>query len=91
MKTFQDLISRSYTAIRKRGLIDSDTDMSDFIEKMQEELREVVYSYGYDPFESTIEEVADLMTVCIMALYHHGFDPVAEFEKVVIKNETRKD
>ena len=91
MKTFQDLIDRSYQAIRKRGLIDSDTNILDFINKIHEESLEIVGAYHDEPFENTIKEVTDLMTVCIMALHHHGFDPVAEFEKVVIKNETRKD
>ena len=33
----KDLISRSYDAIRKRGLISADTDGHDFIKKMEEE------------------------------------------------------
>ena len=86
----KDLIERSYTAIRKRGLITSDTDMSNFLTKMKEELDEINDDY-YLKNDRIFEEVTDLMTVCIMALYHHGFDPVAEFEKTVQKNETRKD
>ena len=87
----KDLIERSYQAIRKRGLIDSDTDILDFINKIHEESLEIVGAYHDEPFESTIEEVTDLMTVCIMALHHHGFDVIKEFEKCVIKNETRND
>ena len=86
----KDLIERSYTAIRKRGLIDSDTEILDFIIKMQEELDEVKRDYWQDN-EQIYKEVTDLMTVCIMALHHHGFDVIKEFEKCVIKNETRKD
>lgn len=75
----------------KKGLINSDTDMADFIYKMKEESIEVVSSYYNEPFDRCIEEVSDLMTVCIMALKHHGFDPVKEFEKTLIKNENRAD
>ena len=82
----KDLISRSYDAIRKRGLINADTDGHDFIKKMEEELKEIKEALT---FENHIEETVDLMTVCIMSLYHHGFDPVEEFKKEVIKNEGR--
>jgi phosphoribosyl-ATP pyrophosphohydrolase len=88
----KDLIERSYEAIRKRGMIDSDTHILDFIIKMKEEYEEIYAAYHVDEdFDATIKEVTDLMTVCIMALQHHGFDPIKEFEKCVIHQETRKD
>ena len=90
----RELIERSYAAIRKRGLITADTDFMDILLKMDEELREIKESYCYDPvnpMENTIKETVDLMNVCICALIHHGFDPIAEFEKCVIHNENRKD
>ncbi len=84
----KDLINRSYLAVRKRGLITSETQFIDFFEKMEEELLEI---QATDNFEQTIKETVDLMNVCICALKHHGFDPIAEFEKCVIHQETRKD
>ena len=90
----KDLIERSYLAIRKRGKITIETDFIDFMLKMDEELREIKDAYCYDPIkpmEKTIKETVDLMNVCICALKHHGFDPIAEFEKCVIHQETRKD
>lgn len=83
-----DLINRSYQAIRKRGLITSETEFIDFIKKMEEELSEIDSA---ERFEDKIKETVDLMNVCINALVHHGFDPIAEFKKCVIHQETRKD
>lgn len=87
----KDLIERSYLAIRKRGLITADTDMDNFIDKMKEELKEIECDYVFSTFDNTMKETVDLMNVCICALKHHGFDPIAEFEKCVIHQETRKD
>lgn len=91
MENIDILIERSYQAIRKRGKITVDTDMDDFIEKMREELNEIECDYVFSNFDDTMKETVDLMNVCICALKHHGFDPIAEFEKCVIHNETRKD
>ena len=85
----KELIDRSYQAIRIRGLIDVNTDMEDFIIKMNEECNEIMKAYFEQDMDHCLEEVSDLMTVCIMALHHHGFDPIKEFEKTVIKNENR--
>ena len=84
----KDLIERSYNATRKRGKITADTDGRDFVKKMEEELKEIKAA---PTFEKHVSETVDLMNVCICSLYHHGFDPVAEFEKCVIHQETRKD
>lgn len=88
----KELINRSYQAIRNRGLITSETEITDFISKMTEELAEIKHAHVIDKsFDDTIKETVDLMNVCINALYHHGFDPIKEFEKCIIHNETRKD
>ncbi len=91
MKDFSDLIERSYEAIRKRRKITVDTDMDDFIDKMQEETMEIVKAHCFGNFNDAMKEIVDLMNVCICTLKHHGFNPIAEFEKCVIHNETRKD
>ena len=85
----KDLIIRSYKAIHERGLIDSSTNIDAFIDKMQEEIEEINNAYFVSNGDSLFDEVTDLMTVCIMTLHHHGFDPVKEFEKCVLKNEKR--
>ena len=88
MENIDILIERSYQAIRKRGKITNDTVIYDFTDKMNEELEEIINSSSLD---GKIKETVDLMNVCICALKHYGFDPIAEFEKCVIHNETRKD
>ena len=88
MKTFQDLIDRSYTAIRKRGLIYDGIITDEFEKKMKEELKEINDTVNEMDY---ISECVDLATVCIMQIKHLGYDFEKEFEKVVIKNETRKD
>jgi NTP pyrophosphatase (non-canonical NTP hydrolase) len=86
-----DLINRCYTATRKRGKITPDTDFPDFIEKMEEELQEIKQAYESGDFEHAIHETGDLFATCSNALTHHGYDVEKEFEKVVIKNEGRRD
>ena len=74
----KDLIARSYSAIRKRGLITLDTEFHEFFKKMEEELEEIRATQTFESFEfeDTIKETVDLMNVCICALVHHGFDPI---------------
>lgn len=94
MKDFNQLIERSYQAIKDRGLIKPETKKQDFVLKMHEELDEIKTEiFYYDGFDSAIEkyieECIDLATVCFMQVKHLGYDPINEFEKVVIKNEKR--
>ena len=93
MKT---LIERSYEAIVNRGLITPNTKREDFIKKAKEELVEVENEYlslrfGEGSKQRYIEEMTDLATVCIMQIHDLGHNFIDEFEKVVIKNETRND
>lgn len=85
----QDLINRSYSAIVGRGLIKPDTQKAEFIMKLKEELQEAVTAYLYEDEERYIEELTDLATVCIMHIKNLGYDFIEEFEKVVLKNESR--
>lgn len=84
------LIDRSYAAIVKRGLITNETKKIDFLCKIEEEFHEVE-SECFTNEKRYIEELTDLATVCFMQIKNLGYDPVKEFEKVVVKNETRKD
>jgi NTP pyrophosphatase (non-canonical NTP hydrolase) len=87
---FEQLINRSYEAIKSRSLITSDTLESEFFLKMKEELKEVAEAFS-EGEERYIEELTDLATVVIMQIHHLGYNFIDEFEKVVIKNETRDD
>ena len=88
-KTFQSLIERSYSAIKKRGLIDENTTRQQFYRKMKEELVEVVISDRSNEDQRYIEEVTDLATVCILQVKHSGYNFEDEFLKCIKKNERR--
>ena len=85
----EELIKRSYKAIQDRGLINSKTKSYEFKRKLKEELIEVENAYKYETEQRYIEELTDLATVCIMQIHHLGYDFEKEFEKVVLKNESR--
>ena len=87
----KDLIERSYLAIRKRGLIKDDTCPDEFYEKIWEEFKEFEEAFLYGSKNSEVEELTDMINAGILYLKHQGYDFLKEFEKVVIKNETRKD
>jgi NTP pyrophosphatase (non-canonical NTP hydrolase) len=92
---FEQLLNRSYEAIKKRGLITDETTISNFLEKINEESFEVIqegvmYNHIYSMDECHyIEELIDLATVCFMQVMNLGYDPIEEFRKVVEKNESR--
>jgi len=87
---FEQLLYRSYLAIEKRGLITPETIESEFFLKMKEELSEIASAFN-ESKPRYVEECIDLATVCFMQIINLGFDPIEEFEKVVIKNENRTD
>ena len=93
----KDLIERSYLAIRKRGKITDVTSIDEFTRKMREELYEIEHEQfcvengqGHI-LDNYVSECIDLANVCFMQIKKLGFDPISEFEKCVIHNETRKD
>lgn len=86
---FEQLINKSYQAIRNRRLITDRTNKADFIDKMEEELNEISLAYLNQDKFNYIEECVDLATVCIMQVHHLGYNFVDEFRKVVKKNEKR--
>lgn len=87
MNNFNKLIERSYKAIQDRGLIKRDTNRIEFLEKLEEEIKECWHSMNID--DDYIQELIDVATVIIMQIHHLGYDFVKEFEKVIIKNENR--
>ena len=91
------LIQRSYNAIRKRGLIKDETSIQEFVSKMIEEDSEFMQLYIerchdiQNLSRDEISELIDSITVRVMLLHHLGYDFETEFEKIVIKNESRND
>ena len=84
---------RGYKAVEGRGLIDENTTIQDFIDKMDEELKEIKLSLkdsGGEITDHVIEEITDLRAVCINATIWAERKPDVEYMKVIIKNENRK-
>lgn len=88
----KELISRNYKANIERGKITPLTKGTDFLNKAHEEQLEVLEEYFYNgETEHLAEEICDEISVRFNWLLSMGFDPIAEFEKITIKNETRND
>ena len=87
----EQLINRSYEAIRGRGLITDKTTCHDFFKKIAEEYFE--FQFEYSGFEDNkiqmVEECIDFITAGLMFLHHLGYNFIEEFEKCVEKNEKR--
>ena len=87
------LIKRSYKAICKRGAL-KDIDIFGWMDKIEEESKEVLEAYKIGdskPNAHMIEEVIDLITVCLNFLYHYNINIAREFMRGIIKNENRDD
>jgi NTP pyrophosphatase (non-canonical NTP hydrolase) len=85
----KELIERHYEATRKRGLINENTGMGEFIDKMQEELDEIANSYHVGEFSDSIEETIDLIAVCLNTLEHFGYDFERKYKRNVEYQEQR--
>ena len=89
----QQLIDRNYAAQIKRGQITPETDLSDCIDKIREEFKELVYSYGCDCGVENIDEkeLIDIMLVCFSMAKHFAIDWQQVMKNKVEFNETRED
>ena len=83
------LIKRNYDATVARGLITPRTTLRDFIEKMEEEISELIESI--DESEGTFDkkEAFDCFLVAASNLYH--FNLFTQLEEKVIINEKRAE
>ena len=83
------LIKRNYEATVARGLITPRTSLRDFIEKMEEEITELIESI--DESEGTFDkkEAFDCFLVAASNLYHFGL--FTQLEQKVIINEKRAE
>lgn len=81
------IIDENYASIVKRGLISSRTTHSDFIDKLYEELQEVVES---DELELP-EELADVILTALNYSKHFGIDIESELKLKIQKNYQRTD
>ena len=96
---FEQLLNRSYAAIRGRGLIKDNTSPDEFILKLHEELEEAesscdhymngLYKNQAKNKADYIEELGDIATVCFMQMIHLGYNPLEVLSDIVEKNEKR--
>lgn len=90
----QQLITRNYASIVKRGYITPDTTDITFIEKIEEEVEEANYesSLRRKGIQNNLgEELADVILTCLNYAHHIGIDIEKELHKKIEKNENRKD
>ena len=91
----KDLIERSYEAIKDRGLINKDTLIIDFVNKLKEEVSEIEELCDknglvrFVDMEKFLNEWSDAMSVCFNFFTHYSVDIENIFKSNVEKNETR--
>lgn len=94
MKT---LIQRNYKAVKARGLINKDTLLADFIDKIEEEFKETDLAFYQQkqldiPEKKLLEESLDICAVVFSMFKFYGLDFEELFEKYVVeKNEKRAE
>lgn len=89
----KELITRNYNATVRRGQMSNKTTVTDFLNKIDEEVAELKDGrktcsniYPFDPLEAI-----DIILVNATMLHHYGFDVESLLTKKVEINETRKD
>lgn len=88
------LIEANYKSIIKRGFINEDTEVSDFLLKIREEVDEFEHEiYNFNMFRTSNEneELADIILTCLNFARHYNIDIEKELKNKIRKNETRKD
>jgi NTP pyrophosphatase (non-canonical NTP hydrolase) len=84
------IITDNYKSIVKRGLINSDTTLKDFIIKIEEELDELWQHYNLtetlDPYE-----LADIILVCLNTAEHFNIDIEHILKEKITINQKRND
>ena len=87
----KELVLRHYIAIRGRGLINNNTSLDEFREKLKEEIQEF---WDADCNEEVIDgdmaqEAMDIVGVIFNMLHHNGYDVKSEFKYNVEYQESR--
>lgn len=83
------IIEDNYESIVKRGLINNDTNMTDFITKIFEEVSEFEEAVEIGTLKDIKEELADIILVCLNTAKHYGFDIEKELINKINKNKNR--
>lgn len=86
----QEIIDRNYAATVRRGQINDNTSNLEFIEKLEEEVKELKYSLMFDGSFDKLE-LADVELVCTAMAKHNNIDSLKVMEEKMLFNEKRKD
>ncbi len=84
----KQIIEDNYKSIVKRGLITPETDSSDFIMKLEEEVQELIEAENFS-LNNRNEELADVVLVCLNYARHLGIDIEKELQNKIKINNTR--
>jgi NTP pyrophosphatase (non-canonical NTP hydrolase) len=82
------IIEDNYQSTVKRGLINEETKISDFIMKLEEEVQEFIEAETLS-LPNANEELADIILVCLNFAKHYEIDIEQELTNKIKKNETR--
>lgn len=84
----KDLIEDSYSAIVNRGIINEQTSVQDFLDKLDEEASELKeYYHTFNALDA--QEIADVIIVCLNMSKHYGIDIEGEVIKKIQINKNR--
>ncbi len=91
----KDLISDNYKSIVDRGLISPTTTLFEFLDKLDEEVKELKYSsvdysdYDIKNLNHVKEELADVIMVCLNMAKHYNIDIEQEIKNKIKINKYR--
>ena len=95
----KDLIEANYKSIVDRGLIAPSTNYFEFIDKLDEEVKEFKVSLdwfmrtdklGFKPMHMDVcEELADVIMVCLNFAKHYNIDIEQEIKNKIQTNKQR--
>jgi NTP pyrophosphatase (non-canonical NTP hydrolase) len=95
----KDLIEANYKSIVDRGLIAPSTNYFEFIDKLDEEVKEFKYALeyfmrndklGFKPMHIDVcEELSDVIMVCLNFAKHYNIDIEQEIKNKIEVNKQR--
>ena len=90
-----NIINDNYQSIVDRGLISPTTTLFEFLDKLDEEVKELKYSivdyvdYDSQKFNNVKEELADVIMVCFNMAKHYDVDIKQEIKNKIKINKYR--
>ena len=90
MYKMQDIISDNYQSIVDRGLISPTTTLFEFLDKLDEEVKELkTESEIPKQYSNLPEELADVIMVCLNLAKHYDIDIEQEIKNKIKINKYR--